>query len=312
MRGSLMLLLSLLGEQPIPNLLPLWQAPQDYTQVRFAATRATLPLAETLGAAIAEDPSLCHLEVLPPLMLEPYHLAQARAQLSHALSEAALQGQAVRLNLTGGTKIMSLAALQAAYGTGAPLLYVSTETQEIIYYASDGREIERRSIRVKISVEQYLKAHGLEVSVNQSFTPGAPPPARPPKEGDQLEEEVFRLALNSGFFDDVRRGLFIRRRGRADYVVNELDIAATRNGRLVVCSCSTVHGVGALREKLYELSAISRREAAGIYCGKVFVSSQENLPPGIKERASAYGIRLVYGAHLAQAAEQMRRAIDPA
>lgn len=35
-----MMLLTLLGEQPIPNLLPLWQYP-EFDCIRFAATERT-------------------------------------------------------------------------------------------------------------------------------------------------------------------------------------------------------------------------------------------------------------------------------
>jgi len=110
-----MLLLSLTGEQPIPNLLPLWQFP-EYTATQFAATRTTLPVVEALAAAIRQDVQLKHIEVLETLRLEAYDIAQARYALAAALVAQQAQGREVRLNLTGGTKLMSLAALQAAFG----------------------------------------------------------------------------------------------------------------------------------------------------------------------------------------------------
>ena len=301
-----MILLSLLGEQPIPNLLPLWQYP-DYTAVQFAATRRTLPVAQTLTNAIARDPAIKRVEVLDPLILEAYNIAQARAALAGALANFLQAGRAVQLNLTGGTKLMSLAALQAAFGTGVPLLYVSTEEKIIIHYHSDGSEYQRDAIQVKISVAQYLQAHGLECGNSQSFNPNGPfSDIQPPKEGDKLEESVYLQACQSNLFDDVRRNLFVRRQTEQGQVVNELDVVATHNGRLVVCSCKS----GKLtNDALYELTSLLRRELAGIYCGKVLVSGQIDLSKALRDRASADGVRLIYGSEVENAASHLFAAL---
>lgn len=301
-----MILLSLLGEQPIPNLLPLWQD-RRYTATQFAATRVTLPLAKRLAAVIRNDTQLNHLKVEPPLLLEAYDIGQARAALAQALVRHRREGREVCLNLTGGTKLMSLAALQAAFGSGAQLLYVSTEVNQLIYFASDGAEQERREIAVKISAAQYLAAHGLEVSDNQSFAPpgGKRRPA-PRKTGDALEEHVFRMARQSRAFDDVRRGIFIRRKTERGIVVNELDVVVTRNGRLAVCSCKS--GGAADADAIYQLSSLSRREAAGIYCGKVLASNQHELSLPLQERARASNVLMVDGKELPNVAEYLKAA----
>ncbi len=295
-----MLLLTLLGEQPIPNLLPLWQYP-EFSAVQFVVTPRTRPLAEALIAFIRQDHTLSHLQVIDPLEVEAYDLTQTRMRLSQALVSHIHAGLPVTLNLTGGTKLMSLAALQAAYGLAAPLLYVSSETGEMIFYSSDGVETRRENISVHISVEQYLHAHGIESSEVQNFNPEtAANAARPPKEGDWLEEAVYQAAIQSGQFDDVRKNLYIRRRGRDDAVINELDVVVTRNGLLGVCSCKA--GRKLSNDDLYELEALSSREKFGIYCGKVFVCAASEIPEGLKQRASADKIRLAFGDHVAQKA----------
>jgi hypothetical protein len=298
-----MLLLSLIGEQPIPNLLPLWQF-KEYSATQLVATRTTLSVANTLHGAIQADPQLKHLEVLDTLIVEAYDIGQARGVLATALNTHLNQGREVRLNLTGGTKVMSLAALQAAYGTGIRLVYVATEINQVIFLGSDGAEISRQPIEVKVSTEQYLTAHGLQVSDYPNFGPSCKSRSiQQSKKGDKLEAEVYRLAMlaqQSGQFDDVRRNVYIRKQTEAGCVDNELDVVVTRNGRLAVCSCkdiqaSTRNGRVAMREAIYELSSISRREAAGIYCGKVLVNGQPDMPEVLCERARANGVRLVYG-----------------
>jgi hypothetical protein len=296
------LLLSLLGEQPIPALLPLWQT-AEYRAVRFAATAATLPLAQTIAAAIRRDRQLKRRVALEPLQLDPYDIGQARAVLAKALEEHRAAGDAVTINLTGGTKLMVIAALQAAYGSGVPLLYVTTEKNQIIYLGSDGAEQRRETIQVKISVEQYLAVHGLEASDNQAFNPHRGRDVHPDKEGDPLEEMVENLARQSGKFDDVRRGLFIRRMTDKTPVPNELDIVVTRNGRLAVCSCKTGKSVD--KESIYEVSSISRREAAGIYCGKALITDLDPVPPALLARAKAMQVILLGKGDLPLAAERL-------
>ncbi len=303
-----MILISLLGEQPIPNLLPLWQAPERYSATRFAVTESTLPVAGRLAAVIAGDPQLKHIAVRQPVLLRPYDIGYCRTRLNSTLMEHLLHDEAIALNLTGGTKIMSLAALQAAYGSGAALLYVSTETRQIIHLRSDGSETEREPFDVHISVRQYLSAHGIESSLHPAFR--ADGPARPvetPKSGDALERRVETLLRDSGDFDDVQRNVFIRKTGRGEMVKNELDVTAARNGQLVVCSCKTSREV--VKEDLYELTTLSRREAAGIYCEKVLVCEHEP-PEAIKNRAAADRVKVVFGPKIEQIAGIIREALD--
>jgi hypothetical protein len=302
-----MLLLSLVGEQPIPNLLPLWQF-KEYTATQLVATRTTMPVATSLRGAIQADPQLKHVAVLDTLIVEAYNIGQARGVLATALNSHLNQGREARLNLTGGTKLMSLAALQAAFGSGVRLIYVSSEENCTILLGSDGVEIERLPIQVKITVEQYLAAHGLEVGDDHSFKPDRRRYSTPPpKQGDALEMEVERLARQSGSFDDVRRGVFVRRITERGPVINELDVVVTRNGKLAVCSCKT--GKRVTKETIYELSSISRREAAGIYCGKLLATDQETLLPALRDRARSMGVRLVYGKELPKIAEHLLLAV---
>lgn len=300
-----MILLSLIGEQPIPNLFPLWQSPQRYNATIFAYTVKTREVAENLKTCVEKDPRFQHIEVLPGIEMPPYDINRARNLILHKLTEGALREDIVCINLTGGTKVMSLAALQAAYGSGFPLLYVCTEMNQIIHYRSDGSEINREDLKINIYIKDYMNAYGLETSLHPDFNDLAGRPFEPPKEGDWLEKKVETLAVESRFFDDVQRKLHIRKRVGDLTRKNELDITAICNGKLVVCSCKT--GSNWDKDDLYELLALSRREEAGIFCGKVFVTDEEP-PDAIKARARIDRIRLVYGNKIERIAEVMLEA----
>lgn len=296
-----MILLSLVGEQPIPNLLPLWQF-TEISSVQFAATDTTRLQAEALCSSIARNEQLKRLVVHPILMVEAYALSRTRFVLAQAIADWQRQGENVLVNFTGGTKIMSAAALQSVYGSGAHLMYVSTEKNKVIFYQSDGVELRQVEISLDINVRQYLDACGLEVRLPN---PKAAPP--PPKEGDHLEQLVFEQAVNSGIFDDVQRNVNVQRLTHGSCVKNELDVVVTRNGRLAVCSCKS--GRNVTNEALYELASLSSRENLGIYCGKVLAVAEE-LASGLYERARSSRIKIVDKSQLDNVAFYLKAATD--
>ncbi|NSW52347.1 MAG: DUF1887 family protein [Anaerolineae bacterium] len=305
-----MLLISLVGEQPIPNVLPFWQYPGRYHLAQFAATERTLPIAQALATTIAEDPALGNMEVLPPLVLDAYDLQGCRRHIAKTISEVENRGEAIAINLTGGTKIMVMGAMLAAFGTTMPLMYISTECSEIIHYHSDGTEKFRDPFQVSVSIEQYLKAHGFEVSNNSAFNPHLGQYQGVDKIGDTLELRVERLLKESGYFDDVRRGVHIRRQGKQGPVVNELDVVAIKNGVLAICSCKS--GKNVTKEMIYELDSLSSRENMGIYCGKVMCFDHAELTSGFKARTQVEGVKLVYGEKINVIADVMLSTIEPA
>lgn len=293
-----MIYLTLVGEQPMPVLLPLWQE-KGFTSVQLIASETTRPVAEFLAEYIRSDPAMGIRKVHPVMVVNAYDLESASAEL-HALLAKHRYHKTV-LNLTGGTKMMSIAAQQAAAGTQARLLYVSAEKRSLIYFSADSNETQTIPIRVKVTVEQYFNAHGFDCSESQNFGMRECEVA-PPKQGDVLEDRVYDLLCQSGLFDDVRRNVFIRRTSGSSEVTNELDVVAASGGNLVVCSCKS----GKVdNQALYELASLSRREVAGIYCGRVLVSSKKTLLPGVVNRAAQDGIRIITAGEMEHAARMI-------
>ncbi len=303
-----MRLYTLLGEQPIPNLIPLWQAPQMYSEVGFVVSARTRPQAEALQAVVWHDTALRGIRVLPPLEVEAYDLVKTRQVLAGALEQFRQAGRAVCLNLTGGTKLMSLAALQAAQMLGVPWFYVSTELQQIIHYTPEGEETRREPIRVRVGVEIYLRAHGLEVSLGKPIEARGAARSPQPTPGHALEKDVFGALYESQCFDDVQRNVYIRKGDACgQFVDNELDIVATYNGMLVVGSCKTGKILSA---HLYELSALSRREVAGIYARKALIYRDATPRPGIVRRAQLDEIALIPGYDLNNVVREFKRLLS--
>lgn len=282
---------ALVGEQPMPVLIPLWQNIETCTGIHLIASERTKKIAEDLCKVIKNDPQLKNIPVLQHSIIDPYNLAEATKSLRNLILPKP-DSEVFLFNLTGGTKIMSLAALQASHNTDTQLLYVSTEIRKILFFTADNPSVEEIPIRINISVQQYFSAHGLESSHNQNFT-DQPVEAPPTKEGDRLERHVYDSALQSREFDDVQRNIFIRKSVNGKTVPNELDVVVIKNGSLAVCSCKSGKNVD--ENALYQLESLSRRESFGIYCGKLLVMTSNEPKPGLVSRAKADNIQLVSG-----------------
>lgn len=63
----------------------------------------------------------------------------------------------VALNVTGGTKLMAMAAQSVFAGNGKPIFYVNAETDDIIFL---GRRDLTRRLPERIKLRDYLEAHG--------------------------------------------------------------------------------------------------------------------------------------------------------
>ncbi|MCX7983503.1 MAG: DUF1887 family CARF protein [Bacteroidetes bacterium] len=72
----------------------------------------------------------------------------------------------VMVNLTGGTKLMSIAAFETARSLGIPTFYCNTEGKEIIYLSPAEK---REPLVAPLTIEEYLLAHGYTISEEKSM-----------------------------------------------------------------------------------------------------------------------------------------------
>jgi hypothetical protein len=168
-------LLSLVGEQPTPNLIPLYHAAnvgQRFDGVKFLASseERIREVARHLSEAITKempkaDSPLSGMKIIdsgPPI--EAWQLDKAREDCENSINKCLTGGHEVIVNLTGGTKIMSLAAYRAAVNTGVPMLYVNTAETQVQHYDPSGEPTKAERFHVKIPIETQLRAAGREFS----------------------------------------------------------------------------------------------------------------------------------------------------
>lgn len=157
-------LIAPVGEQPTPNLIPVFAAGTGgYTSVQFLLSddRRIRSVAENLRRALAMDERTSKVQVLEPLTMDPWDLRKARDDCGRAIEKHS--NAHVTVNLTGGTKIMSLGAYQAARAAASPMVYVNTEASELIRFGANGEPVARERFNVKIPIGTQLRAAGREL-----------------------------------------------------------------------------------------------------------------------------------------------------
>lgn len=121
------ILISLVGEQPAPNVLPIRHfAPE---QVALVCTKRTLKFAENIAAVIGAN------VVRPFCETDAYRVDSIKASLMQYIEQHKWNSNALIFNLTGGTKTMAIAALELARELGAQFFYYQTEENQSLLHA---------------------------------------------------------------------------------------------------------------------------------------------------------------------------------
>ncbi len=113
------IMVALVGEQPMPNLLPARHYHLD--GILLVYTQRTRSVCERLKAVLQRETAIYELET------DAYNIAEIARRLSNRLAESDLISRPLVFNLTGGTKTMSLAAYQVAQQRNAPFIYMESE-----------------------------------------------------------------------------------------------------------------------------------------------------------------------------------------
>jgi len=182
-------MLVLIGEQTIPNAIPVRQYPGVIKTVEMIYSKVTEDAASHLARWLAKQ----GVKVVPRPKLMPateVHSFEAQFRLAQTILQDYRTGE-VLVNITGGTKIMSLAASEAARGR-YPTVYVDTENDHLWWIQPGGPRKEK--LQARFAVKDFFLLHG------QPWRPTLPP--------SPGEQEVARvLAANFGDLEPLLRFL---------------------------------------------------------------------------------------------------------
>ncbi len=262
-----MILLSLVGEQPMPNLL-VARALKPSVCV-WAHTDRTKPIAERLRQLLDPTPTAL-------LSVASYDVAAIEQQLENWLATQTHSN--VVLNLTGGTKPMAWAAERVAARHAIPFVYLQTEGRaaKLMRYQSTGdalKLIESRDLPALIHSEDYLRAHNLwdwRIKVE---------PRRDPFEA--LVEPILRAAC-----DQVLANV--------DFNAFEVDFVLRRGNHIGVVECKSGRQKMTYKKRagIDQLVIASDNKYLGTYTER-FLIVDSLLTPNLLALADARKIRVV-------------------
>ena len=81
---------------------------------------------------------------------------------------AQLEGNAVTLNITGGTKLMSVAAQSVAQASGWRMFYVDADTDRVIWLGKD--QTPTQPLQEQLKLRHYLRSYGFEIATKPNRT----------------------------------------------------------------------------------------------------------------------------------------------
>lgn len=256
-------MICLVGEQPVPNLLPIRHCKPN--QVVLVCSQTTKRVSDNLERLLKGQFTVSSHEV------PPYDIVDAQRNLEVYLSQQGWQGADLLFNLTGGTKPMSLAAFLLAQKLKSAVIYMESEGGQSLLYRYEwldqllklrGPEI----IQEKFSIDDYLKAHVGTYSYRK-------------------KKDDFSQLLHTKLqphVDEILVGVSIDPNIEIDLIIrcgNNIGVAEVTTGR-------------ADKEKIDQLHSLTERGFLGTYIKRLLISAQQ-LELNNSELARAYGITVI-------------------
>lgn len=213
-------IISLIGEQNLPNLLPILHIKP--ARVILVYTDFTAEAARRLTKLIQNK---IKADVIP-LVVDAYNIEQTESDIL-AITRPFLP-TVVLVNFTGGTKMMSLAAYQAAIELNASIFYLQSQgkqTQLYRYEWDNGRypahfvETIPPLITIPDYLDAYLSAYQITGIANSS------------ERGRKFESSVYHLL--EAAVDEVCAGVKMLNTVDIDFVIrcgNQIGIIETKTG----------------------------------------------------------------------------------
>ncbi len=269
-------MIALIGEQPIPNLLPiLCDLP---TEVLFVRTDLTRESSLRLEKVLQGKTAVSFLEIS-----DAYNISQIYECLASKIEQLGWLSEEIIFNVTGGTKPMSIAAYQLAANQSCPALYLQSEGRQTRlrqYNFSQGRADLTRDeiIPSLITIADYLLAHlpgfrseGFHKDAHGNLTVGG-----------QFEKQIYKtLEPQVG---EIMAG--VRPEGVRDQI--EIDLVVRCGNQVGIIEAKT----GTRKEGIDQLSTAGGRAYLGIYTAK-FLIMGNYLSSDLKTLAQARDISVI-------------------
>jgi len=152
--------LCLVSAQATPNLLPVLDDDWRPGKVVLAISPQMKSAAQALAQVIRGKGNGVAVELME--LPDAYdYVALQEAFLAWLVAH---KDESTALNVTGGTKLMAVAAQEAFRSDDRPVLYVSVESDEVIVIGEGARS---RPLRARLKVRDLLESHGFAIEQQQ-------------------------------------------------------------------------------------------------------------------------------------------------
>ena len=273
-------MVALIGEQPIPNLLPIrHDKPESVLLVRTIRTK---DVSERLKKVLQADTHVEFCEVS-----DPYDLTKTRSKIQEDLRRLNWTSEETIFNVTGGTKTMALAAYHLALDQHSEFLYLESEHKksQLRQYRFDEQRNEiltrDETIPDVITINDYLLAH-LSGFHEKDFSK---------KNAELTSGDLFEQCLYNTLaseVDEIKAG--IRPAGLKDQL--EIDLVIRCGNRVGIIEAKTG---GRDKKAIDQLSNAGAREYLGIYTVKFWITGclLTGESSMLKTLATAKGIQVI-------------------
>lgn len=300
--------LCLVSNQPVPSLTTLIDPSMAVQKVLLVAGKERQNEVVWLSNALREYNILSEINLLD----DSYDLAACQRDFADIV---ATHPQGIVANITGGTKIMTIAAWEALNREADELYYVDIR-HDCINWLKPHRTI--CPIADRINLKSYLLSIGMTVKngvirppsisnqARQSFQAklskliqlGKLPSVTDAAQGGQwlehyVYDEIIRYAKTDAFVQDIAASFKIYFSQNGTKIVNELDVMCLRDNTAFVFECKTGKAGTATEatKAMYKLAQLCQ-QLAGMRGRGVFVTT-EAISPLIMERAQQFGIEVI-------------------
>lgn len=236
----------LVGEQPVPNMLPIRHYRPN--QVILVGSEKTKPVSEKLRKVLENE---MNVSILP---VDPYNIVDIKERLKEQLSNITYQAEII-VNVTGGTKIMSYAAIQVAQEFESKIVYLQSEkSQSKLYqYQFENSELlllGTEIIEEALTIDEYLRIHigsyGKRKRDENLFEQNVLEALRP---------YVSEIEPNVSFGTNTELDLVIR-------FENQVGVAEVTTGN-------------PNKTKIDQLHSATRRETLGVYTKRFLIATRK-------------------------------------
>ena len=154
----------LISAQAAPNLLPILDSEFKPKKAIFLVSKTMKQRAEYLAKTFEK----LNVKVKLKNISDEFNFGLMEEEIFKLVEE--YENESIALNVTGGTKLMSIAAENAFRALGKPIFYIDTDSNHILFISKNEEQkwLPNLEMKAKNKIDIYLSAYGSTVLSTQN------------------------------------------------------------------------------------------------------------------------------------------------